>query len=170
MCLLCLTSLAVNAQMDPGQMGPGQMPGGPGMDADMKMPKKTKPDRRKDKSDKDMEMVTGKVYLFGVASQLGDSLTYLTAITELDGVDIFKKTGFLAWRSEYSTQLKQYVEGSLGNKAETCSVFYDKKKERLQKRMNKLLKFYDKKHRQGVISLTQEQFMFNRPTIGNSEE
>lgn len=84
----------------------------------------------------------GKVYLFGVSQQLTDSVVYLTFINEVDSFDLAKKTKFLPFRSEFSLQLKEYMEGTLHKDHQTTVVFYSASRKKLSKKYYKIKKRY----------------------------
>lgn len=84
----------------------------------------------------------GKVYLFGVCQQLTDSVVYITFINEVDSLDLMKKTKFLPFRSEFSLQLKEYMEGTLKKDHQTPAVFYSTKRKKLSKKYYKIKKRY----------------------------
>ncbi len=84
----------------------------------------------------------GKVYLFGVCQQLTDSVVYITFINEVDSFDLMKKTKFLPFRSEFSLQLKEYMEGTLKKDHQTPAVFYSTKRKKLSKKYYKIKKRY----------------------------
>ena len=83
-----------------------------------------------------------KVYLFGVSQQLTDSVVYLTFINEVDSFDLAKKTKFLPFRSEFSLQLKEYMEGTLHKDHQTTVVFYSASRKKLSKKYYKIKKRY----------------------------
>ena len=85
---------------------------------------------------------SGKVYLFGVSQQLTDSVVYLTFINEVDSFDLAKKTKFLPFRSEFSLQLKEYMEGTLHKDHQTTVVFYSARRKKLSKKYYKIKKRY----------------------------
>lgn len=85
---------------------------------------------------------TGKVYLFGVSQQLTDSVVYVTFINEVDSFDLAKKTKFLPFRSEFSLQLKEYMEGNLKKDHQTTVVFYSTSRKKLSKKYYKIKKRY----------------------------
>ena len=81
---------------------------------------------------------TGKVYLFGVSQELTDSVVYVTFINEVDSFDLAKKTKFLPFRSEFSLQLKEYMEGTLKKDHQTTVVFYSNSRKKLSKKYYKI--------------------------------
>lgn len=84
----------------------------------------------------------GKVYLFGVSQQLTDSVVYITFINEVDSLDLMKKTKFLPFRSEFSLQLKEYLEGTLKEDHQTACVYFATSRKKLSKKYYKIKKRY----------------------------
>ena len=83
---------------------------------------------------------TGKVYLFGVSQLLTDSVVYITFINEVDSLDLAKKTKFLPFRSEFSLQLREYMEGTLKKDHQTTTVFFSTNRKKLSKKYYKVRK------------------------------
>ena len=83
------------------------------------------------------------VYMAGVSASFTDSLVYFTDIQYVDSAFVDGK-GFLAGRSQYSVQLKDYLETKEGGKNRTCFMFYNLKKSKLQKELTKLKAKYNK--------------------------
>jgi hypothetical protein len=105
----------------------------------------------------------GKVYLFGVCQQLTDSMVYITSIQEVDSVDLEKKTKFLPFRSEFSIQLKEYMEGSLQRRYQTACVFYSAKRKKISKKFYKIKKRYLDNPYTRVMILDEASFRFKHP-------
>jgi len=82
------------------------------------------------------------VYVFGLAASFTDSLVYITDIQSLDSAWVEKKTGFLQDRSQYSYQLRDYLADKLKQPHRTCIVFYNQKREKLQKKLQKITRLY----------------------------
>lgn len=80
------------------------------------------------------------VYMFGVASNFKDSVTYLTSVQRLEGAVVQQGTGFLMGRSLYSTQLKSYIEGREGKLHEVPMLFYDTDRKKILKKYRKVQK------------------------------
>ena len=83
------------------------------------------------------------VYVAGISASFTDSLVYFTDIQFLDSAIVDGK-GFLVGRSQYSVQLKDYLETKEGGKNRTCFMFYNLKKNKLQKELLKLKEKYSK--------------------------
>lgn len=83
------------------------------------------------------------VYISGVSASFTDSLIYFTDIQYLDSASLNDK-GLLDGRSQYSIQLKNYLESRMDGKNRTCFIFFHRKKKNLQKEMSKLRQKYQK--------------------------
>ncbi|MDO5481967.1 MAG: hypothetical protein Q4F47_02820 [Bacteroidaceae bacterium] len=111
------------------------------------------------------EMVkgTGKIYLFGVSQQLTDSVVYITAIHEVDSIDLEKKTSFLPYRAAFSYQLESFLEDKLYLANQTSCVFYSEKRKKLSKELYKVKKFYLDNPEKKVVILNDADFKFRHP-------
>ena len=105
------------------------------------------------------------VYIFGVGTNVNDSTVYLTRITQIDSLRIDKKTGFLPNRVEFSIQLKQYLEGTLGLINETTCIFFSDKRKKIAKYFYKLKKRYFDEGYKNMIVIDPKQFTFNKPAF-----
>lgn len=103
----------------------------------------------------------GKVYLFGVSQELTDSVVYITFINEIDSLDLMKRTKFLPFRSEFSLQLKEYMEGTLKKSHQTTCVFYSNKRKKLSKKYYKVKKRYLDNPYTKIMPI--ESFQFRHP-------
>lgn len=112
----------------------------------------------------------GKVYLFGVCQQLTDSMVYITSIQEMDSIDLERKTKFLPFRSEFSLQLKEYMEGTLQRRYQTACVFYSAKRKKVSKKFYKIKKRYLDNSYIRVIMLDEARFRFKHPLDSFSNE
>ena len=103
------------------------------------------------------------MYVFGVSQQLGENTVYVTNINRVDSIDLQKRTKFLPYRSEFSIQLKQYLEGTEKLKKQTACVYYNKSRKKLAKEFYKIKKRYlDDKEKKMVI-VDNEKFSFSNP-------
>jgi hypothetical protein len=98
-----------------------------------------------------------------VCQQLTDSMVYITSIQEVDSVDLEKKTKFLPFRSEFSIQLKEYMEGSLQRRYQTACVFYSAKRKKISKKFYKIKKRYLDNPYTRVMILDEASFRFKHP-------
>ncbi|MBQ9666377.1 MAG: hypothetical protein IJ635_05190 [Bacteroidaceae bacterium] len=106
---------------------------------------------------------TGKVYVFGVSQQLTDSVIFVTSICEVDSIDVEKKTKFLPYRSEFSLQLKLYLEGKLHLQKQTACVFFSTERKKLSKRYYKVKKRYLDNPETKLKVIDDQQFTFKHP-------
>ena len=77
------------------------------------------------------------VYIVGVSASFTDSLVYFTEIQLLDSVRL-DKNKMLPERSQYSYQLKNYLENEEGLTNRTCFVYFSNSRKKLQKTINKM--------------------------------
>ena len=85
------------------------------------------PKEKKNKSEEPKE-----IYMYGVSVDFNDSTVYITDIQSLDSMTI-NTDGSLRNYSDYSLQLKVYLEGTVGETNQTCAVIYSEKKKKLEK-------------------------------------
>lgn len=100
------------------------------------------------------------VYLFAFGSSFKDSTAYLSAVQELKGVAIDKKTDFLSFRAEYSKQFKSYLNAQLGVPYATCVVFFSKKKDAVEKKYLKVRRKLKLEKRRGIQEIPGTDFAF----------
>lgn len=105
-----------------------------------------------------------KVYMFGFSASFTDSLVYITDIQQVDSVMLEPKTDFLVNRTAYGNQLQFFLAEKLDRGNTTCVVFFDKKRENLQKKYNKITKRYKNNNQTILKTLTQDEFKF-KPEI-----
>ncbi len=103
-----------------------------------------------------------KVYLFGVGLNFNDSSLYITEVNELSFVRLEKKTRFLPSRIDYSLQFKEYLEGQLGLKDETVSIFFSEKKKKASKWFYKMKKRYLDMGTTDMHIVDVERFQFKK--------
>lgn len=100
------------------------------------------------------------VYMAGVSASFTDSLVYFTDIQFVDSAVVDGK-GFLVGRTQYSIQLKDYLETKQGGKNRTCFMFFNVKKNKLQKELLKLKEKY-KKGNNMVLKSVNPEFKFEK--------
>lgn len=101
------------------------------------------------------------MYIVGVSASFSDSLVYFTDIQYLDSVKVNKKTKLLPMRSNYSEQLDNYLEQVQGMKNRTCFIYFNEKKAKLEKVINKMKKEY-KEGGKSILRETGSDFKFTR--------
>ena len=125
------------------------------------------------------------MYMFGLAASFTDTIVHLTPIQTLDSVWIDTKNDFLQERQEYSAQMRNYLDKQQQMPRRTCIVFYNQKKEKLQKKYDKIVRLYTKgkdgKKHFDLRLLTNDMFHFttidlsayaddSQPTTDGTEE
>lgn len=103
------------------------------------------------------------VYMAGVSASFTDSLVYFTDIQFLDSAQMDGK-GFLVGRSQYSVQLKDYLETKEGGKNRTCFMLFNLKKNKLQKELQKLKEKYNK-GKNMVLKDVNPEFKFEKAEL-----
>ena len=105
-----------------------------------------------------------KLYMFGVAASFTDTIVHFTSIQQIDSAWIDTKSKFLQDRQAYSYQLRDYLSQREQMNHRTCMVFYAMKKEKLEKKYQKMIRLYTKakdgKAHYDVRHLTPQQFKF----------
>ena len=119
--------------------------------------------KRPESTPADFGKGTGKVYLFGVSQMLTDSVIYITTIHEVDSIDLTKKSKMLPFRSEFSLQLKEYMEGQLMLKRQTVCVFFSTKRKKLVKQQYKIKKRYLDDKDTKIVMVDDRYFQFRHP-------
>lgn len=105
-----------------------------------------------------------KVYMFGFAASFTDSVVYITDIQAVDSVYLDGKTGFLAERSLYSTQLQSFVEQSYGKSNATCAVFYNVSRKKLEKEFLSVRSRYSADRTLLLKAIGGDEFRFQAET------
>ena len=82
-------------------------------------------------------------YMVGVSASFTDSLIYFTDIQFLDSVEL-DKDKLLPMRGQYSDQLDSYLEQVKGMENRTCFIYFDEKKDKVEKTIKKMKEKYQK--------------------------
>lgn len=101
------------------------------------------------------------MYIVGVSASFTDSLIYFTDIQFVDSVELGKDK-LLPMRGQYSEQLDNYLEQGLGLQNRTCFIYFDDKKQSLEKIIKKMKDKY-KKEGKSVLRETGADFKFSKP-------
>ena len=102
------------------------------------------------------------VYIVGVSASFTDSLVYFTEIQLLDSVRL-DKNKMLPERSQYSYQLKNYLENEAGLTNRTCFVYFSNSRKKLQKTINKMKTKYQKGKTLLIREVNPNAFKFKKP-------
>ena len=100
------------------------------------------------------------MYIVGVSASFTDSLIYFTDIQFVDSVNV-DKNKLLPMRSQYSDQLENYLEQVKGMKNRTCFIYFNEKKSKLEKNINKMKENYQKEGKSILCELGDE-FKFTK--------
>jgi uncharacterized protein YeeX (DUF496 family) len=100
------------------------------------------------------------VYIAGVSASFTDSLIYFTDIQFVDSVELGKDK-LLPMRGQYSDQLDNYLEKKLGMENRVCFIYFDAKKNKVEKVIKKMKKDYQKDGKV-VLKETGADFKFTK--------
>ena len=100
------------------------------------------------------------MYMAGVSASFTDSLIYFTEIQYLDSV-LLDKAKLLPMRVQYSEQLEDYLENNLGLKDRTCFIYFNYKKEKVEKSIKKMKAKYLKDGK-AVLKEVGNDFKFTK--------
>lgn len=120
------------------------------------------PKQEKKETVKTEKKTTTRVYLYGVAMSMQDSVVYMTDELILDDAVLYNKKIFLEGRDQLSSQLSSYM-AQKGEKNRVCSVTFAKDVKKLDK---KYLKQTEKLKKKGYLvkSVGQGEFRFKSVT------
>lgn len=88
-----------------------------------------------------------KMYMFGMAAAFTDTIVHFTNIQMVDSAWVDSKTNFLQNRDIYSNQLRTFLRDKQQAPNRTCIVFYSTKREKLEKKYQKMRRLYGKDKR-----------------------
>jgi len=118
--------------------------------------------------------VVPRMYMFGFAASFADTIVHFTDIQSVDSVWVESKNGFLLGRDLYSGQLHAYLTDGQQMPHRTCVVFYDKKRQRLEKKLLKMRRLYsvgrDGKVHYDMRHLADADFRFIAVDMSDPEE
>lgn len=98
------------------------------------------------------------MYIVGVSASFTDSLIYFTDVQFVDSV-VVGKDKLLPLRGQYSDQMDNYLEHNLGLTNRTCFIYFDEKKQKLEKVVKKMKEKYQKEGKV-VLKETGADFKF----------
>ena len=109
------------------------------------------------------QKAAGGVYVFGVAFSSADSTAYITDVQHIDGITAEKKTGRLAYSSDFSRQLADYL--TLQGKASypVTAVFYHNDRKKIERTFVKVRRRYTKDADAHTAPVSKEEFSFVIP-------
>ena len=127
-------------------------------------PKGDAPKEKKKKEKKVKVDQPRRVHLYGAAVNFNDSTVYLTDIQYLDSV-IINSEGALSNHANYALQMKVYLEGTLGEKNQTCSVIYSPKKRKIEDKLSKMRYKFQSAKDKTLKKITADEFTFKRIVV-----
>ena len=107
-----------------------------------------------------MKDKTNGMYMVGVSASFTDSVIYFTDVQFVKNLSLGSDK-LLEMRSYYSDQLEDYLEVEKGLKNRTCFVYYNTKKEKLEKIIKKMKDKYRKEGKSVLLDLGSD-FKFVR--------
>jgi hypothetical protein len=110
-----------------------------------------------------MENKKKGMYIVGVSASFTDSLIYFTDIQFVDSVELGKDK-LLPMRGQYSDQLDNYLEKKLGMENRVCFIYFDAKKDKVEKVIKKMKKDYLKDGKV-VLKETGADFKFTKAEV-----
>ena len=107
-----------------------------------------------------MKDKTNGMYIVGVSASFTDSVIYFTEVQFVKNL-LLGSDKLLEMRSYYSDQLDEYLESDKGLKNRTSFVYYNTKKEKLEKVIKKMKDKY-RKEGESVLRDLGSDFKFVR--------
>lgn len=101
-----------------------------------------------------------EVYMFGAGINFADSTVYLTAVQRVDSVPLERSQGFLLNRYAYSDQLGRYLFVNAGKNNETCAVFFDTSRSKVEKQYLRLRRRFQKNKGLRIEEVPGDAFRF----------
>ena len=113
-----------------------------------------------------------KAYMFGFIASFNDSIVFFTDIQEVDSVWVQEKKKFIAGRSNYAYQLRDFFEKNFNLKNRTCVVICDTKRKNVEKKYAKMKKQYMVKNagKYDVHFVDATEFKFTPVNMDDSDQ
>ncbi len=99
------------------------------------------------------------IYAFGFSTSLADSTVYLTQISTLPGASVDSKTHFLNDRTDYTQQLKTFLEAQYPGH-QTSVIFFNTSRKKLESQYIKVRRSAKKGAQNKVVELEGNAFKF----------
>lgn len=100
-----------------------------------------------------------RVYAFGYAETLNDTVIYITQIQELKGAELDNK-GFIHFRESYDAQLQHYLM-SVQKSHTMCITIYGTSRSKLEKKFIRLRRDLNHRKQVRLVELPSNQFQFH---------
>ena len=103
-----------------------------------------------------------QAYMFGFVASFNDSTVYFTNIQQVDNAWVTKKKQFLAGRSQYSNQLREFFANKRNMPNRTCVVVANVDRKKLEKKYIKMKNKYLVKSKKpyDVRNIAESDFKF----------
>ena len=113
-----------------------------------------------------------KAYMFGFIASFNDSIVFFTDIQQVDSVWLQEKKGFLAGRSNYAAQLREFFTNGFNLNNRTCVVICDTDRKKVEKKYAQLKKQYTEKNANtyDVHYIDVNDFRFRAVNMDEGEE
>ena len=110
-----------------------------------------------------------QAYMFGFVASFNDSTVYFTNIQQVDNAWVTKKKQFLAGRSQYSNQLREFFANKRNMPNRTCVVVANVDRKKLEKKYIKMKNKYlaNSKKPYDVRSISETDFKFEPVDMSN---
>lgn len=99
------------------------------------------------------------LYVFGVATCLGDSTVFVSPVQELSGERLNGQTDFLDNCHDYARQMEAHLLAEQG-KHFTCAFFFEKNLKKAEKKFAAVFKRISKEYGQYVTGVPDSEFRF----------
>jgi len=105
--------------------------------------------------------------MFGFATSFVDSLAFITDVQYIDSAYVDTKTKFLIGRNLYSVQLQDFLEKNENCNHPVTSIFFGKKKEKVEKKMLSVRRRFEGDFRLKTIACPFRAEKYIDPEISN---
>jgi len=102
-----------------------------------------------------------RIWAFGFAENMNDTLVYLSPVQELEGAELQKGTNFLMFREDYALQIKQKLESTYPGSYIT-SIIFAQSKDKAEKKYLKVRRELRQRPQTLLIELNQQEFQFRK--------
>lgn len=112
-------------------------------------------DKKDDKKAKEVS-----VYILGASTSFSDSIVYFTEIQKIDAVVL--ENGFLPHRQYYAYELKDYMNFEKNMPGRISVIYFDEKRNKLEKKEHKIKKHLMEKENK-IVRYLGDNFKFVKP-------
>lgn len=109
------------------------------------------------------------VYLVGYAFSIIDSTAYQTQVQYMDSTWVDSKAKTLYYRVNYTIQFQSFLEGKMNCSNVVCAVMFDKKRARLEKKLQRIHRHQQKNGVQKFDVIPSATFQFQTENWSDHE-